>query len=176
MWTGLAALDATDAGEQRGTLFDVEAERRRAVIRAGGQRGRRRAGRTPARRRRSPAPPAGRPPSRRDDTNAAIRVPAAGEGQGEAHRRGRQRGEAEESFSAAMRDPLDPAWAVLARTEVAHHLGHVPPRYLVTSVSSRERLSVRSESAGTGASSIQPNMASTMRRHAVTCRSMAEPQ
>jgi hypothetical protein len=31
---GLAALDATDVGEQLGMLFDVEAERRRAVIRA----------------------------------------------------------------------------------------------------------------------------------------------
>ena len=27
-WTGLAALDATDVGEQLGMLFDVEAERR----------------------------------------------------------------------------------------------------------------------------------------------------
>ncbi len=33
-WAGLAALDATDLGEQLGMLFDVEAERRRAVIRA----------------------------------------------------------------------------------------------------------------------------------------------
>jgi hypothetical protein len=33
-WTGLAALDATDVGEQLGMLFDVEAVRRRAVIRA----------------------------------------------------------------------------------------------------------------------------------------------
>jgi hypothetical protein len=32
--TGLAALDATDVGEQRGMLLDVEAGRRRAVIRA----------------------------------------------------------------------------------------------------------------------------------------------
>src|SRR5205814_4555937 len=51
-----------------------------------------------------------------------------------------------------------------------------PTAYLVTRVSSRERLRVRSESAGTGASSIHPNMASTMRRQAATWRSIAEPQ
>jgi integrase len=33
-WAGLVVLDATDVGEQPGMLFDVEAERRRAVIRA----------------------------------------------------------------------------------------------------------------------------------------------
>ena len=33
-WSGLAALDATDLGEQLGMLFDTEAERRRAVVRA----------------------------------------------------------------------------------------------------------------------------------------------
>jgi hypothetical protein len=32
-WSGLTALDAADVGEQLGMLFDVEAERRRAVIR-----------------------------------------------------------------------------------------------------------------------------------------------
>jgi hypothetical protein len=32
-WAGLAALDATDAGEQLGMLLDVDAERRRAVVR-----------------------------------------------------------------------------------------------------------------------------------------------
>ena len=59
---------------------------------------------------------------------------------------------------------------------VRGYTAHEIRRYLVTSVSSRERFSVRSESAGTGASSIQRNIASTMRRHAVTWRSMAEPQ
>jgi hypothetical protein len=33
-WTGLAALDAADAGEQLGMLFDAEAARWRAVSRA----------------------------------------------------------------------------------------------------------------------------------------------
>lgn len=33
-WSGLAALDATDMGEQLGMLFDVDAERRRDAIRA----------------------------------------------------------------------------------------------------------------------------------------------
>jgi hypothetical protein len=33
-WSGLAGLDATELGEQLGMLFDVEAERRRQVIRA----------------------------------------------------------------------------------------------------------------------------------------------
>jgi hypothetical protein len=33
-WIGPAALDATDLGEQLGMLFDMEADRRRAVIRA----------------------------------------------------------------------------------------------------------------------------------------------
>jgi hypothetical protein len=33
-WSGLAGLDATDLGEQLGLLFDVDAERRRHVIRA----------------------------------------------------------------------------------------------------------------------------------------------
>ena len=33
-WIGLAAPDATGVGEQLGMLFDVEAERRRAVMQA----------------------------------------------------------------------------------------------------------------------------------------------
>jgi hypothetical protein len=33
-WSGLAGLDATDLGDQLGMLFDVDAERRRQVIRA----------------------------------------------------------------------------------------------------------------------------------------------
>jgi hypothetical protein len=37
-WTGRAALDATDVGEQLGMLFDVEAARRRAGVLAAIQR------------------------------------------------------------------------------------------------------------------------------------------
>jgi hypothetical protein len=33
-WSGLAALDAADVGEQLGMLFDTEAEERRTAIRA----------------------------------------------------------------------------------------------------------------------------------------------
>jgi hypothetical protein len=33
-WSGLAALDAADVGEQLGMLFDTEAEERRAAARA----------------------------------------------------------------------------------------------------------------------------------------------
>jgi hypothetical protein len=40
-WTGQAALDAADVGEQMGMLFDVEEERRRAVVRGRDRAGRR---------------------------------------------------------------------------------------------------------------------------------------